>query len=87
MKRRLVSGLLMTMVAITSSAASCPVCYGQTDTNSASAVNASVIALLIITGAVLSMFGSFIIYLRKRMRLAGGTISVNSQQIERKERQ
>ncbi len=83
MKRRILPILLIATVAITSTAASCPVCYGQTDSNSASAVNASIIALLIVTGAVLSMFGSFIIYLRKRMRLAEATISVNSQQTER----
>ncbi len=65
-------------------AVSCPVCYGQTDSNAASAVNASVLALLIITGAVLSMFGSFILVLRKRLKLAQATSSTNSTQIERK---
>jgi hypothetical protein len=60
------------------------VCYGQTDSNTASAVNASVIALLIVTGAVLSMFGSFILLLRKRMRIVQNTIPTNLTQIERK---
>lgn len=84
MKRRIAFLLSVMMIALASSATSCPVCYGQTDSNTVSAVNASVIALLIITGAVLSMFGSFIIYLRKRMRLAQNNIPMNSPPIERK---
>ena len=78
--------LLLTLLftAFANFALSCPVCYGQTDSNAASAVNASVLALLIVTGAVLSMFGSFILLLRKRMKLVGESSSTNSTQIERK---
>ncbi len=57
------------MVLFTSFASSCPVCYGADGTQNMSAVNASIIALLLITGAVLSMFATFILYLRKRMKL------------------
>ncbi len=64
-----VSSILM----FTSIASSCPVCYGADGTQNMSAVNASIIVLLLITGAVLSMFATFILYLRKRMRLAGDT--------------
>ncbi len=56
---------------VTSNAAwSCPVCFGETNSNTAAAVNASILVLLVITGAVLSMFGTFIFHLRKRMKIA-----------------
>jgi hypothetical protein len=84
MKCRIALLLVVLMATFATVATSCPVCYGQTDSNAASAVNASVIALLIVTGAVLSMFGSFILFLRKRMRLVQNTAPTNSAQIERK---
>ena len=85
MARRIVYSISALLMTSASAAMSCPVCYGQSDSNTASAVNASVIALLIITGAVLSMFGSFILFLRKRMQLVeNNAASSNSTQIERK---
>ncbi len=70
MRARVLSIAIFAGTFVSSVARSCPVCYGQTDSNTASAVNASVIVLLFITGAVLSMFGSLFLYLRKRMKLA-----------------
>ncbi len=70
MKSRLWGGTLLGWMLISNVALSCPVCYGQSDSNTATAVNASVIVLLLFTGAVLSMFGSLFLYLRKRMKLA-----------------
>ncbi len=63
--------MVMAWIALwTSAASSCPVCYGADGTQNMSAVNASIIVLLLITGAVLSMFGTFIFKLRRRMKLA-----------------
>jgi len=50
-------------------ATSCPVCYGEADPNTASAVNAAIFSLLLVVGAVLSFFATLIFQIRKRMRL------------------
>ncbi len=77
MRARVWSIAVFVGTLVSSIAEGCPVCYGQTDSNTASAVNASVIVLLLITGAVLSMFGSLFLYLRKRMKLAAENNSQN----------
>jgi hypothetical protein len=46
----------------------CPVCYGASDSPMADGVNAAILALLGVTGGVLSLFGAFFLYLRKRSR-------------------
>lgn len=61
--------LIFSLMLSASIASSCPVCYGADGTQNMAAVNASIIALLLITGAVLSMFAAFIFHLRKRMKL------------------
>jgi len=65
-------GLILLIVNV---GMSCPVCYGQTDTHTASAVNAAIFSMLIVTGTVLSFFASLIVYLRKRLRLSAATNS------------
>ena len=77
MKSRIFVFLLTLSAFTTTVATSCPVCFGETDTNTASAVNASIIVMLILIGAILSMFGSFILYLRKRARFAVENNSIN----------
>ena len=64
--------VISSLMLFASVASSCPVCYGADGTQNMSAVNASIIALLLITGAVLSMFAAFILHLRKRMKLVAG---------------
>jgi hypothetical protein len=49
-------------------ATSCPVCYGDVDPHTATAVNYAIFAMLMVTGTVLSLFASFFVYLRKRLR-------------------
>lgn len=51
-------------------ASSCPVCYGETDAHTASAVNSAIISLLIVVGTVLSFFASMFLHWRKRMKLS-----------------
>jgi len=63
--------LFIALIAVVSSVAmSCPVCYGETDVHTASAVNAAIYSLLLVTGVVLSFFVSLILQLRKRMKMA-----------------
>jgi hypothetical protein len=50
-------------------ALACPVCFGQNDSPMANAINAGVIAMLIVVVGVLAGFASFIVYLNRRARL------------------
>ncbi|HEY6953492.1 MAG TPA: hypothetical protein VI758_13885 [Bacteroidota bacterium] len=81
MKTRTVLALLV-LLAFSSLASSCPVCYGQTDSNTASAVNAGIIALLLVTGTVLSFFASLFIHLRRRYKLSLVDTSNESQRVK-----
>lgn len=47
----------------------CPVCYGASDSNMIAGVNLAILALLGITGGVLTGFASFFLYIRKRARM------------------
>ena len=46
----------------------CPVCFGQSDAPLAQAINAGVIAMLVVVAAVLGSFATFIVYLARRAR-------------------
>ena len=72
MKMRTLVTLAVLFVIAGHVALSCPVCYGETDPHTASAVNAEVISLLFVVGAVLSFFVSLIFQIRKRTRLQAG---------------
>ena len=50
-------------------ALACPVCFGQNDSPMASATNIGIIVMLVVVGAVLAGFASFIIYLNRRARM------------------
>jgi hypothetical protein len=50
-------------------ALACPVCFGQSDSPMAWAVNLSIIVMLLVVGGVLAGFASFIFYLMRRARL------------------
>lgn len=69
MKIRSLVLLLLLMILATSLASTCPVCYGETDANTASAVNAAILSLLLVIGAVLSFVVSLAFQIRKRMKL------------------
>lgn len=62
--------LILPLIAIANLASACPVCYGATDAHTASAVNAAIVSLLLVVGAVLSFFASLILRVRKRIKLA-----------------
>ena len=51
-------------------ALACPVCFGQSDSPLALAANMGIWVLLGITGAVLSAFASFFVYLMRRAKMA-----------------
>jgi hypothetical protein len=50
-------------------ALACPVCFGQTDSPAAAAINMGIFVLLGVIGAVLAAFASFMVYLNRRARL------------------
>jgi hypothetical protein len=70
MKLKTIIILVAFVVFVTNAASGCPVCYGETDVHTASAVNAAIYSLLIVTGMVLSFFVSLILQLRKRLKLS-----------------
>lgn len=49
-------------------ALACPVCFGQSDAPLAKAINAGVIAMLVVVAGVLGSFAIFIAYLARRAR-------------------
>ncbi len=53
-------------------ALACPVCFGDSNSPLASAMNLGIIAMLGVVGAVLSGFAAFIVHLNRRARLANG---------------
>ncbi len=48
---------------------SCPVCFGQTESNSNEAVNAAVWMLLGVTGSVLGLLSALFLRIRRRIRM------------------
>jgi hypothetical protein len=48
----------------------CPVCFGQSDSPMAKAMNTGILAMLIVVAGVLASFASFFIYLIRRARVA-----------------
>jgi len=58
------------MLAVPKAALACPVCFGQSDSPLALGANMGIWVLLGITGAVLSAFASFFVYLMRRAKLA-----------------
>jgi hypothetical protein len=57
------------LLAVPRVALACPVCFGQTDSPLANAMNLGILAMLGVVGAVLAAFASFFIYLMRRARL------------------
>ena len=63
--------LLVLMVAAPRVALACPVCFGQSNSPLAVAINMGVMALLVVVVGVLGSFGAFFVYLARRARFAG----------------
>jgi hypothetical protein len=60
---------LASLLALPALAAACPVCFGQSDSPAAQAVNMGILILLGITMSVLVAFAAFFVYLARRARL------------------
>jgi len=48
----------------------CPVCFGQSDSPLAKAMNIGILAMLVVVAGVLASFASFFMYLIRRARVA-----------------
>ena len=57
------------MIALQSLLA-CPVCFGQSDSPLAWAMNSGILFMLLLVGGVLAGFASFFVHLVRRARLA-----------------
>ena len=78
---RIKPSILAVLVLAPRVALACPVCFGQSDSPLASAINLGVIVMLGVIVTVLAGFASFIFHLNRRARLAvepsGSTPSVD----------
>jgi hypothetical protein len=63
-------GLTTFLIAAPRAALACPVCFGQSDSPMASAMNMGIFAMLLVVGGVLAAFASFFVHLIRRARLA-----------------
>jgi hypothetical protein len=65
-------GTIFTLVMLMAprAALACPVCFGQSDSPLAKAMNLGILAMLVVVAGVLASFASFFIYLSRRARLA-----------------
>ena len=71
MKKRMLTGTMFVIVSlIPNVAVSCPVCFGDKASAEVEGVKWAILFLLGVTGTVLSGVVTFILYLRKRARLA-----------------
>jgi len=62
--------LTLVLVVVPRAALACPVCFGQSDSPLAKAMNLGILAMLVVVAGVLASFASFFIYLSRRARLA-----------------
>jgi hypothetical protein len=62
--------IAVAILAVPRVALACPVCFGQSDSPLALGANMGIWVMLGITGAMLSAFASFFIYLMRRAKLA-----------------
>lgn len=75
MKRLVTLLIAVVLLAVPRAALACPVCFGQTDSPLANAMNLGILAMLVVVGGVLAAFATFFIYLMRRARMV-------SQQVE-----
>jgi hypothetical protein len=62
--------LTAVLLAMARPAFACPVCFGQSDSPLANAMNLGILVMLGVVVAVLAGFASFIVHLNRRARLA-----------------
>jgi hypothetical protein len=58
--------IVVSVFAVPRAVLACPVCFGQTDSPLAGAMDLGVLVLLGVVGAVLAAFGAFIVHLNRR---------------------
>jgi len=58
------------LIAAPGTVIACPVCFGQSDSPMAWAMNMGIFVMLLIVGGVLAGFASFIVHLVRRAQLA-----------------
>ncbi len=61
------------LLAVPRAALACPVCFGQSDSPMANAMNMGILAMLAVVVAVLAGFASFIVHLNRRARMLAET--------------
>jgi hypothetical protein len=62
--------LTAVLLAVARPALACPVCFGQSDSPLANAMNLGILVMLGVVVAVLAGFASFIVHLNRRAHLA-----------------
>jgi hypothetical protein len=70
--------LTAVLLAVARPALACPVCFGQSDSPLANAINLGILVMLGVVGAVLAAFASFIVHLNRRARLAAQQETVSA---------
>ena len=60
--------ITLSILGVPRLALACPVCFGQSDAPLAQAINAGVIAMLVVVAGTLGSFATFIVYLARRAR-------------------
>ena len=79
MKRLLSSSLVTVLtVALSRSAAACPVCYGANDSPMNAGMNTALLVMLGITGVVLGIISLFFVMLWRRYRRLRGQLSAQT---------
>lgn len=62
--------LTLLLILAPNVAFACPVCFGQSDSPLARAMNLGILAMLVVVAGILTGFASFFVYLMRRARLA-----------------
>jgi hypothetical protein len=68
MKRLQIGVTALLFLAMASPALACPVCFGNPNSAMTKGTQAGILALLLVTVAMLGAFGGFFMYLRRRVR-------------------
>ena len=70
MKRVAIALTAVVLLAAASPALACPVCFGNPNSSQTKGMQAGILALLLVTVAMLTAFGGFFfVYLRRRIRV------------------
>jgi hypothetical protein len=77
------TGLTTLLVVVPRALLACPVCFGQSDSPMASAMNMGIFAMLLIVGGVLAGFASFLVHLVRRARLADEALAAGAADLGR----